>query len=100
MKPPDAVPPSVDEDVRVYAILTKEGDAVPVVPYLMAKLPEIFMESKTSLSFVTCRELYVMLGGSEAFLGLTLRYLADTTLSTQICCVCELKLRFFFGHHD
>ena len=53
MKPPGAVPPSVDKDVRVYAILTKEGEAVPVVPYLMAKLPEIFMESKTSLSFVT-----------------------------------------------
>ena len=25
MKPPGAVPPSVDEDVRVYVILTKEG---------------------------------------------------------------------------
>ena len=68
------------------------------------------MALKTSLSFVTWRELNVICECEEfevffvlvsSTFGPTLRSLTTTALSTQICCVYELKLNFFiFGHHD
>jgi hypothetical protein len=69
-----------------------------MVPHLMATLPEMFIESETSESFSTCRELYVTICDAIWFFNAVLlavsvillpvtRSVTLTALSTQICCV-------------